>query len=221
MEKIIQGLSEWPFLTELPQECCGFIFEKQLKESDDKYLIFRYYNEEWKRSFTVLYDGATKEFLARIVVGLTEFCDICYIVGSLEQLEKVLQERLESTLSDLATFNIKHIDCILREKMVIEWPFAQQLPKKVGEFSLFISPSAPVKAINGSYIIIDYCDFASESNLIIYYNIFRDEFFGEIKIRRTPLMTAEFDAKMLNELEEKITEKLVETLESIGNMESI
>ncbi|MGI6093138.1 MAG: hypothetical protein ACOYD5_09200 [Negativicutes bacterium] len=215
MEKIIEELAAWTFIDELKHELYGFILEKQFEETDNKYLIFRYHNEENKRNFSVLYDGATKEFIARVIIGLTEFCDIRFIVSSRDVLEKVLKEKLESTLKDLAYFNINNIDCIVREKKIIEWPFAQQLPDKIGKFTLFIAPNEPVKVINGSYILVDYCDFVSESNLIIYYNIFRDEFFGEVKVKRTPRMIADFDSKTLDELEGKLKEKLVQTLECI------
>lgn len=215
MEQLIVELEQWPFLSELPDTLFGFKLEKHLYQSDSKYYIFRYYNNEIKRSFSVLYDSSTKEFIARIIIGLTEFCDIRYIVGNIEALEKILRSKLESTLNDLAHFNVNTIDCILMEKDVINWPYAQQLPKKIGAFDLFVSPSAPVKIINGSYIILDYSDFANESNFVIYYNIFRDEFFGEMKIKRTPQMTAEFDAKTLDELEEKLKQSLVKTVNNI------
>ena len=215
MEQIIQELSNWQYLSELPNTLYGFILEKQMNESDDKFFVFTYHNDERKRSFSVLYDRSTKEYTVRITIGLTEFCDIRYIVGNLNSLEKVLREKLECTLNDLVHFNIGNIDCIVLEKKIIEWPYTKQLPKMVGNFALFISPNEPVKSINGSYIIIDYSDFDGQNNFIIYYNIFRDEFFGEIKAKRTPQMTAEFDEKNLFELEEILEDKLVRILESI------
>lgn len=215
MEKIIQELADWSFIDELQHELYGFLLEKQFNARDNKYLIFRYHNEETKRNFSVLYDGATKEFIARVTIGLTEFCDIRFIVGSREALEKVLREKLDNTLKDLAYFNINNIDCIVQEKKIVDWSYIQQLPKKIGDFTLFIAPNEPVKVINGSYILVDYCDFNSESNLTIYYNIFRDEFFGEVRVKRSPRMTADFDAKTLDELEEKLKERLVNTLDSI------
>lgn len=218
MEEIIQDLQEWKLIDELPKKVHGFLFEKQLQKKDKQYLIFRYHNDSINRSFSVLYDGATKEFLARIVVGLTEFCDIRFIANKKETLENVLRHNLENTLKDLAYFNIKTIDSIVREKQIIEWPYVNNLPKQIGDFVLFIAPNQPLKVINGSYIIIDYSNFNSQSNLIIYYNIFRDEFFAEMRINRTPHMIADFDAKTLDELQEKIDKKLIETLKSIkGN----
>jgi len=52
-------------------------------------------------------------------------------------------------------------------------------------------------------------------DLLIYYNIFRDEFFGEARIRRTPHMSAVFDATTLDELQKNITAHLTVVLESM------
>jgi hypothetical protein len=54
-----------------------------------------------------------------------------------------------------------------------------------------------------------------ESNLIIYYNIYRDEFFGEIRIHRIPQMAAAFDAHTLPELEAKLNTHLEQTLKDM------
>ncbi len=95
------------------------------------------------------------------------------------------------------------------------WEYIKSLPLEIDGFKLFISPDKPVKVINGSYIIIDYCDFANESNFIIYYNVFRDEFFGEAKIHRIPEVTYEYDSSELNDLKQKLEEKLAKTLHDI------
>jgi hypothetical protein len=101
------------------------------------------------------------------------------------------------------------------DKKIVEWNYKDKLKQEIAGFTLYIKSDEPVKVINGSYIIIDYSDFATESNLIIYYNVFRDEFFGEIRIRRTPQMISAFDTSDLSELAAKLDEKLAETLEQV------
>ena len=68
---------------------------------------------------------------------------------------------------------------------------------------------------NGSYIIIDYSDFALESNFIVSYNIFRDEFFGEARIHRIPDVSYAFDARELDELAQKLEQRLPARLREI------
>ncbi|WP_425057665.1 hypothetical protein SCACP_21900 [Sporomusa carbonis] len=215
MKKIIEQVNGWEFLKNLPANLCGFTLINELMTCGSQYRIFTYHNPKYRRSFTILYDKATKDFLARTVIGLTEFCDINFITGDLAALEKVLTERMEKTLWQLVNFDPACLCTQFIDKKVLEWSYAEQLPKFLAGFEMFISPAQPVKALNGSYVIIDYSDFITESNLNVNYNIFRDEFFGEIRLRRTPVMTADFDAKTLPDLEEKLKVGLSATLEDL------
>ncbi len=75
-----------------------------------------------------------------------------------------------------------------------------------------------MKIVNGSFIVIDYSDFATASNLTVYYNMYRDEFFSERRIRRLPEIVTDFDAKALNALVEKLSVRLEPAL---GNLRGI
>ena len=101
----------------------------------------------------------------------------------------------------------------MREKKIYEW--AYELPPEWEGFELYIKPSAAVEVTNGSFIVINYADFSIESDFVIYYNIYGDEFSGERRIRNAPQVTYTFDAKTLSELEEKLAENLVTELREI------
>ncbi|MEN6412993.1 MAG: hypothetical protein ABFC84_09600 [Veillonellales bacterium] len=212
MEDVIQEIQQWTFLASLPAEINGFILKKQLTRRNTQFLIFCYENSGCHRSFSVLYDSETKDYLAQVVAGLTEYCDIGFIVGDLSALERVLSMRMAKTIHDLAVFNESALSSIVKDKKILEWTYAKQLPSEISGFELYIRPFEPLKVLNGAYIIIDYSDFAAESNLTIYYNVFRDDFFGELRLHRTPEMAAVFECKQLNELEEKIEVNLRPTL---------
>lgn len=215
MEKIIKQVQAWELLAKLPAEFAGFTLVLDLQEHGTRYCIFTYRNAEWHKSFSVVYDKATKEFLARIVVGLTEYFDVNFIVADIQLLEKLLIKKLKETLLSLAVFDQDKLSSIVIEKQILNWPYGKELPQQLVGFELFIKPSEPVNIINGSYIIIDYSDFSNESSLVIYYNIFRDEFFGEARIRRTPHMSSVFDSKTLDKLQENITDHLKVVLENM------
>lgn len=215
MEEIIKQICDSEHLQKLPEALHGFKLIPEFIKEDTVYRIFRYCNQDQRRSFSVIYDNATKEFIAKITVGLVVFCDISYIVADLAALEKVLAEHLDHTLTKLGCFNVQDLDLIFREKKIVEWSYAAQLPEQIAGFELFIRPEQPLKIINGSYIILDYSDFSSDSNLIIYYNIYRDEFFGEMRIKRTLQMAANFETKLLSELADKLSLYLVPALEDM------
>ena len=212
MQNIVEQLQDWPWLNTLSDDIAGFRLVRELMQCGSQYRVFTYRHDERQRSFSVMYDQATKEFLARVVVGLTQFNDINFIVPDINRLQKVLADRMAHTVQRLAVFDVASVCSVCRGKNILDWDFARLLPPQVAGFSLYITPSEPVKVLNGSYIIIDYSDFEAESNLMVYYNIYRDEFFGEMNIRRTPHMAGGFDARTIKDLETNLTARLEDTL---------
>jgi hypothetical protein len=215
MKKIIEQVAEWPLLQQLPDSFAGFALTVVQQQCANQYLIFSYDCPERQRSFAVLYDNATKDFLARVTVGLTEYYDVSFIVTSLAALETALGERLRPVLDGLARTGGPVADSVFSGKKIGDWAYGASLPREAAGFVLFIDPRSPVRTINGSYIIIDYSDFAAESGLVICYNVYRDEFFGETRLRRTPQTTALFDAKELSELAAKLDANLAPVLTAL------
>ncbi|MDF2502099.1 MAG: hypothetical protein K0Q77_2813 [Anaerosporomusa subterranea] len=206
MDKIIEQVEQWGFLKKLPEELHGFRLERNIVQEEAKLFLFWYRCPETRRDAYALYDMATKEFMFHSVIGLFDFCDIQYISPDLAAFEEILKERLSGTLQALAVFNKSELGSIFITKNILEKNF--MLPEDISGFELFIRPEQPVKIVNGSFIIIDYSDFSSESNLTIYYNIYRDEFFCERRIRRLPQIVTDFDSKTVDELAEKLTVRL-------------
>ncbi len=215
MEKIIAQVEEWELLKKLPKEFGEFTLQIELEQRNTQYCIFSYQKKKEHKSFSVLYDQATKEYFARTVIGLTEYFDVNFIVGEIQQLEDLLVQRLKNVLSNLSYFNRENIDSIVHEKEIMDWSYGEELPEKLLGFELFIKPDEPVKVLNGSYIILDYSDFNTQSNLTVYYNIFRDEFFGETRIKGTPAMLAIFDTKDFEDLQKIFASQLTSVLENI------
>lgn len=204
MEKLIEQFKQWSYLETLPANLHGFRLAVEQQQAGTQYRLFSYYNEALDKHFLVLYDKATKEYIARWRIGLIEFCDVNFIAPDLAMLENLLRARLESVLQCMAAFNPATLGSVFLGKKILEWTYSAALADSLHGFSLVIKPTQPLKGINGSYIIIEYSDFAEKTNLLIYYNIYRDEFFGEIIFRGTPQMTTLFDAETLPDLEGKI-----------------
>lgn len=215
LEKVQAEVSAWAYLNQLSPVEKNFRLKMLMREEGDTFQIYSYENEDLKRSVMIYYHEETKEYKLMITIGLTQFCAIEYISADLAQLEKILRERFDNLLGDISSFNEDHMSIIIKEKKIMQWDYIDKLPQEICGFRLFINPREPVKVINGSYIIIDYCDFAAQSNFIIYYNVFRDEFFGEAKINRIPEITYEFDSSELKDLRLKLEEKLENTLKQL------
>lgn len=198
MKEIIAQVNEWPFLRQLPASQAGFSLNVDLVEDGVQYNVFSYRNAEELRSFSVVYDRATRDFLARVTVGLNEFYDVSFICPDLASLERILTAKLAGALTDLS--GGQQYESIFRAKKILEWPYADRLAGEMAGFRLFITPRQPFKTVNGSYVILDYSDFAAASNLSVSYNVYRDEFFGQVRLRQTPHMIGIFDTRDLGEL---------------------
>lgn len=208
METIIEQIQQWEFLNTLPKELHGFRLERDQTHEETKLFLFRYDCIDSRRAFYAVYDAATKEFMAHTVIGLFDFCDIQYIAPNLVAFEQILRHSLNQTLQALSNFERSVLGSVFNEKRILDKDWRPLLPTELYGFSLFIRPEQPVKIVNGSFIIIDYSDFATESNLTVYYNIYRDEFFSERRIRRLPQIVTDFDAKTVDSLSEKLSDGL-------------
>lgn len=206
---------DWTYPQELPATCHGFVLDREVHITGDMYDLFTYTCEERHQQVVAYFHEETHEYKLRVSYGLITFCRIEYITPKLAVFEAQLRKELDQTLADMATFNPATLSSIVRDKQIMEWEVATQLPAELEGFELYIRPTEPVKITNGSYIIIDYVDFALASSFTAYYNIFRDEFFAEARIWRIPDVTYDFDAHTLQELEKNLHEKLVPRLQEI------
>ena len=214
-ERAAGEIAEWEYMKKLPKEWFGFSYHSILQSHEDFFDVFSYVNEKLHRSAIFYYHSETHEYKLRVQIGLTEFCRIEYIAPNLKVMERLFSEQFETMLHNMAEFNMDTISIIVKEKNILAWDYSSRLPDVLEGFELFIRPSQPVRVLNGSYIVFDYSDFAIDSNFIIYYNVFRDEFFGEARINNIPEMNYTFDSSDIAELEEKLDEFLLPRLREI------
>ena len=214
-ERVEKEISGWEYLEALPEEWFGFRLQKDLCVNGDMYDIYSYAKDSVHRSITSYFHEETKEYKVRVQIGLVEFCHIEFVTGDFVTFEKLLKQHFETVLHDLAEFNPGTVTSLLLDKGIMEWDYGKKLPEELEGFRLFIRPSEPVRITNGSYIIFDYIDFDISSNFDIYYNIFRDEFFGESRIRNIPVVTYSFDSGDLAELETKLEAHMLSYLQEI------
>ena len=177
--------------------------------------MFSYENNAMHRAASAYYHEETKEYKLSVQIGLTNFCRIEFIAPNIAAFEKRLDEQLRKLLVELVTFDPKTISSIVCKKKIMEWEYGRSLPAELEGFELFIAPEKPLKITNGSYIILDYSDFSIASNFVIYYNIFRDEFFGEGRVHGIPEINYLFDSHDLAGLATKLEHHLASRLKDI------
>jgi len=215
IKKVEEDIKKWAYLAKLPTQMAGFSYQKNMTVEDDIYLIFSYENSAAHCTAAAYYHEETKEYKLRVQIGLTKFCRIECITPNIIVFERQLQEHLQKILIELTTFDPKTISSIVHKKNIMTWEYGKSLPPVLDGFERFISPDKPLKITNGSYIILDYSDFSIESNFTLYYNIFRDEFFGEGSIYGVLQTNYLFDTNELSELSGKLQHHLVTQLQDI------
>lgn len=215
IEKIRQAVEAWDYYQKLPEEMLGFRLDKTVRLTKDSYDIFAYISDELHKRVVIYYHDETREYKLRLKLGVIEFCDIAFVAEDLAVIEAQLRANLKKLLANMVKFNPATLNSFVRHKKIVEWGEDNKLPENILGFELFVKPSEPVKINNGSYIVIDYVDFALESSFTIYYNIFRDEFFGEARIVNIPDVNYDFDARELTELKEKLQQHLKPRLQFI------
>lgn len=218
IEKVEASLEGWQLLESLPPEIAGFHFSLLRAPHEDMYDIFSYENPALHRRVTAYFHEETQEYKLRVRIGFIEFCRIEFITASLGAFSQALEEHLAALIDGMVTFHPESLSSLVLKKGIREWPYGKQLPETLEGHELFIRPQQPVKITNGSYIIIDYVDFEQESDVTIYYNMYRDEFFGEARVHAIPDVTYDFDSHTLDELQQKLEAHLVERMKQARAM---
>ena len=194
----------WEYPARLPKLYCGFMLQLENCWDGQMLRVFTYRDEMQKRSVTMIFDKNNAEFMLRIKIGLTEFCDVEFIHAGLANFEHMLQKALLPRLETLQKCIPEKMGSLFRTKKILEWSEKTCLPLEIGGFELVVNPEICVQVTNGSYLIIDYSDFQQKSSLRFFYNVYRDDFYAEYLITGAPRATSRFDANSLTELAEKI-----------------
>ena len=213
-QKIESEIGEQSFFKELKTNIHNFTLKKILSEDDSIYAIFSYVNEVTHRGFKAYWHTETNEYKVMINFGLNEFCLTEFFTEKAAIFVERLQPELENILKSIDEFNGDQ-NVFVEQKKIPAWTYAQKLPVNLEGFELFLNPSKYLEVTNGSFVIINYCDFAINSDLAIFYNIFSDNFGSEARINGAPTVIYDFDADDLKELEEKLSSNLSDQLKKI------
>lgn len=213
--KIKEETDGWEYMRNLPEEWHGFKLQREPVIGKNKYDLYSYVNEEWHKKAIVYFHEETHEYKVRLKIGIIEFARIEFITAKLSVFEELLTRQFEQILKDMAVFNPATLSSIVVGQNLPAWQYGNELPAENEGFELFIRPAEPVKINNGSYIVIDYVNFALESSFTVYYNIYRDEFFAEARIWNIPDVNYDFDSGDLRELEEKLRTRMPARLQQV------
>ncbi|MBR6713045.1 MAG: hypothetical protein IKI76_08645 [Selenomonadaceae bacterium] len=199
----------------LPAEVEGFTLRRVYAADEDKFIFFCYADDATHCAIKIYFHEETHEFKVSQRIGLTEFCLTNFFTEDFAHFKALISSELGGVIKNLRNVRNKKPNAFLREKKIDAWSYGLELPATLEGFELFISPAAPVEVTNGSFIVINYADFATNSDFVLYYNIYTDEFSGETRINGAPHVIYTFDAKTLDELTDKLKNHLAAELKAI------
>lgn len=201
-----EQVSAWAYLKELPCEREEFLFVADERDDREILGIFNYVCQEKKCRIECFYNKITGDFILRRIFGLNEYNDISFITPKLAIFEILLQEKLFDVINEMSFFANAPVCMSLQRKGITDWEFKEFLPEVLHDFELYITPKTPMRLINGSYIVIDYSNFVSQAQFVVYYNELRSEFYAEKKVKGIVETTNCMDAKNIKELEKKLVD---------------
>ena len=208
-EKIDAALAAWTVLDELPAEIEGFILSRERQASESQYDFFRYDQTAEHRAIVGFYDAPTASYKLRVEIGVVRFALPAFIYADLAVFGDALQRNLSRVMVELHADALQTQELLPVRESIAGWSYGAQLPEQLEGFELFVHPSAPAELTNGSFLVIDYVDFARGNDVGIYYNCYRNEFFGEYHVNHMPYVSYSFDAPDLESLEERLKQYLV------------
>lgn len=198
IEDIEASLSEWNFLLQLPQQI-GSFKKTPGKGIEGQILnIISYVDETHHRRLDLIYTKETFDYIPVKVVGLHVYRDERYFCRDKEKFAQLMTKHLPSLLQEISYDNSTGYSYEAKELHFEDWDYWKKLPKKIGNFELFITPDKPVTYINGSTIFLDYSDFENQSQLFFLFNAFRTEVFGEMLQQNVPVTTNDFTVPVEN-----------------------
>ena len=222
IEEIAAELKDWELLAQLPQEIEGFTLQPGTGIKGQILNIAAYVNEAMHCRLDITYTSETFDYVPVKTVGLHTFRDERYFCRDRERFGQMLLTQLPELIRNVDRKTLHKMPFEAAELGSEKWEFWRSLPRELEGYELFITPDNPLPYINGSFIFLDYTDFAGGNQIYFSYNIFRDELFAEMRSHNLPLTTESFDVKAnvpaggkLAALEQHLRERLQETLVSL------
>lgn len=212
IEEIAAELPEWGLVERLPKELNGFVLCPGTGITGQILHIASYENKAMHCALDITYTTETFDYVPVKRVGMHVFRDVRFFARDREHFEAELLANLPTLLEDIDRDFQRQLDYEAQDLHFETWDFWRSLPKKIGDYELFITPESVLPYLNGSFIFLDYSDFEHGNQIYFMYNTFRNELFAEMKQEGMPITTNRFDVPT-NIADDKKLEVLAALLE--------
>lgn len=209
-----QKFLDWDIENELPVNIEGYRLKRLDRQEGRIYFAFCWENEETGWQVRALFDEETMDYMVKSDLRLVTFTEIELITGDFEEFKRNMKLLTPKYITK-ELIHRENVSVLVRGKGFMAWDYSSFFPPVIGHYERVIEPSRPLLGLNGSYIIASYECRERETGILFFYNVYRDEYYGELRAKGIPGIIHQYDAKTIPDLEKTIRTHLEKDLEEL------
>jgi hypothetical protein len=205
---------DWPIEKELPQTIGEYNLSRIDKQEGRIYYAFGWKGQENGWEIRALFDEETMDYMVKMYLRMMTMTEIEVITGDFAQFQDFVK-RWTPDMIKRELIERDKVSVLVKDAGFMNWDYSEILPPEIGAYKRMIEPRRPILGLNGSYIIACYECLEKNTGILFFYNMFRDEYYGELRAKGIPGIVHQYDAKSVADLAEKIKTHLGKDLEAL------
>lgn len=209
-----QKFLDWDIEKELPAEIGGYKLKRLDRQEGRIYFAFCWEDEKTGWQVRALFDEETMDYMVKAFLPMVTFTEIELITGDFEEYKRNMK-LLTPAYIEKELIHRENVSVLVRGRGFMVWDYTPFFPETLGHYQRTIEPHRPLLGLNGSYIICAYECAEKNTGLLFFYNIYRDEYYGELRAQGIPGIIHQYDAKTLEDFEKKIAAHLSNDMQDL------
>ena len=160
------------------------------------------------------FDEETKDYMVKMDLRLMTLTQLESITGDFGQFKKRVRELTPKAI-EKELIHLERVSVLAAVKGFMKWDYEKVMPERMGQYKRIIKPVNPVEGLNGSFIIGAYECRERNIGVLFFYNIYREEYYGELRAGGIPVIVHQYDATTINEFSSHLKAYLEKDLETL------
>ena len=209
-----KAFAEWNIEKELPAHIGSYSLERVDEQDGRVYKAFRWKDKKSGWEIRAVFDEETADYMIKVDLKFITCTQVEVITPDFERFKK----NVRGLTPDMIEKELIRRSCnsvLIKNSGFVNWNYEKLLPPRIENYERVIEPKSPINGLNGSYIIAAYQCNERETAMLFFYNVYREEYYGEMRSKGIPIIRHEYDAKTVNELAKEISENLQKDLHEL------
>lgn len=216
----------WDIENDLPCEVGDYVLKRidfptmedrktgKVKTDIRVYTAFAWENGKNGWMVKAIFDEETKDYMVKMDLRLMTLTQLESITGDFEQFKKRVRELTPKAI-EKELIHLERVSVLAAAKGFMKWDYEKVMPERMGQYKRIIKPVNPVEGLNGSFIIGAYECRERNIGVLFFYNIYREEYYGELRAGGIPVIVHQYDATTINEFSSHMEAYLEKDLETL------